>query len=818
MCLLIVFSVSLNGQEMKEGVNFPPYPLPENGYFKSGISLPVKLDNSKTRYFPPVFNQYGWSCNQASSIGYLLTYELARSRNAEANEPENQYPPLYAWNFLNTANTGNGVSYFDSWEIIKANGCPNVIDYPFQNDGTAWMSGYDKYFRAMKNRVLNNYSLAIGTPEGLQRLKEYLYNHFDGSRYGGVANFQIASGGMRFRILPTESANAGSPIIVGFGSIVGHAMTIVGYDDSVKLDFNGDGLFTNDLDINGDRIVDMSDWEKGALIVVNSWGKGWADNGKTYVAYSVLPKYGFEGGFWNRSVHLIDLAKDYAPRLTLKATLIHPFRNSIRIMAGVSTDPYADKPEHILEYPLFNYQGGPLPFGGSGAEPSVPFELGLDITPLLNYINPGEPVRFFLIIHDRSGYSLNGRVKEFSITDYSNDTLIITADQTDVPIKHSDSTFLSVMHSMEFKKVEVKEYPVEYVTIDNWYSLQLEAANLTSPFFWELDYGYKVVVSERPFPEIAGTPLGSGGNAQVFSHLSLPFSFPFYGEKYDDIIVNEDGSLFFESEFYEYPYVVDANLIFKIKKGIIPFGHDLLYYGSTNSILYQESDSLFTIFWTAMGVGGGTNQLFNVACYLYPDGKIEFHYGPLENDQELWVNYDAGLSRGDGRNYIVSPLATRYRYRSNALVTFTPYTFPDKIRIESGGLLFCRPEENNKNYDIHVRVQDKLNQVAFGVVHISTLDLAASELLDQNFPNPFISNTQIRFLVPEESQVSLILYDLSGRKVRTLVDEKLSKGQYQVNWNTRDDRNMDLIPGIYVGRLLVNDRDEKIKMLKIGKM
>ena len=48
-------------------------------------------------------------------------------------------------------------------------------------------------------------------------------------------------------------------------------MTIVGYDDAVKLDFNGDGQFTNDIDINGDFIVDMNDWEIGALIVVNSW-------------------------------------------------------------------------------------------------------------------------------------------------------------------------------------------------------------------------------------------------------------------------------------------------------------------------------------------------------------------------------------------------------------------------------------------------------------------------------------------------------------------------------------------------------------------
>ena len=134
------------------------------------------------------------------------------------------------------------------------------------------MSGYEKYYHAMQNKVHHNYSMSIGSPEGLQRLKQYLHDHFTGSKHGGLANFQIASGGIRFATLPADSYDTGSPIITRFGSIVGHAMTIVGYDDSVKVDFNGDGKYTNDIDINGDFEVDMSDWEKGALIVVNSWG------------------------------------------------------------------------------------------------------------------------------------------------------------------------------------------------------------------------------------------------------------------------------------------------------------------------------------------------------------------------------------------------------------------------------------------------------------------------------------------------------------------------------------------------------------------
>lgn len=815
LCLLVLISTALNGQEMKEGINFPPYPTPVGIGLKSE-NLPVRIDNSVKKYFPPVFSQYGWSCNQASSIGYLLTYELARVRDVSAYEPENQYPPLYSWNFLNGAKNTNGVSYFDSWEVIKANGCPNVIDYPFAKDESAWMSGYEKYHSAMENKVHHNYSLSVGDSEGLQKLKQYLHDRLIGSKHGGLANFQIASGGIRFATLPEDSYNAGSPIITSFGAVVGHAMTIVGYDDSVKMDFNGDGKYTNDLDINGDFEVDMSDWEKGALIVVNSWGKGWADNGKSYVAYNVLPRYGFDGGFWNRSVHLIDIVKDYTPQLAMKFTLVHPRRNSIKVMAGVSSDPDAEKPDYLMEFPLLNYQGGGLPFGGQGAEESAPFEIGLDISPMLSNIEPEKPVRFFLAIIESGGYVYNSKVKEFSVIDYTNGEIELISPQMEVPLTNYDTTFLHVNHSSDFKKVRVKDYDVEFVTANNWHSKQLEAANLVSPFRWELDYGYEAKVSSKDYPEVEGTRLGASGSSIIFTELELPFSFPFYGEKHDNIIVSEDGSLFFGNEFYEYPYVVDPSLIFKIKRGIIPFGQDLVYYNSSNGITYNETDTCFTVFWEAMGVADASSYFFNIACNLYPDGKIEFHYGPVEDHDELVTNYDSGMSRGDGRNYIISPLAIENKYVSNSLVTFDPHVFPDKISLKYTGLLLCRPEEENKEYDIHVRVQDKLNQVAYGVVPLSTINLSTAQLLAQNYPNPFNSGTNISFIIPEEGDVEFTIYDLSGRKLVKLVDDHLSKGRHEVKWNSMDSFNKPLPPGIYIGRLLVNDIDEKVKMLKIA--
>ncbi len=68
-------------------------------------------------------------------------------------------------------------------------------------------------------------------------------------------------------------------------------------------------------------------------------------------------------------------------------------------------------------------------------------------------------------------------------------------------------------------------------------------------------------------------------------------------------------------------------------------------------------------------------------------------------------------------------------------------------------------------------------------------------VLDQNYPNPFNPVTSIKFSIPEGSQVKLIVYDLLGNEVQTLVDEYKSPGTYSVKFN-----GAELTSGIYIYR------------------
>ncbi len=76
-----------------------------------------------------------------------------------------------------------------------------------------------------------------------------------------------------------------------------------------------------------------------------------------------------------------------------------------------------------------------------------------------------------------------------------------------------------------------------------------------------------------------------------------------------------------------------------------------------------------------------------------------------------------------------------------------------------------------------------------------------SYALSQNFPNPFNPGTLIRYQLPEKAKVALTIYNLLGRKVRTLVNAELEPGFKSVYWDGRDDRGRQVAAGVYLYEL-----------------
>ena len=73
--------------------------------------------------------------------------------------------------------------------------------------------------------------------------------------------------------------------------------------------------------------------------------------------------------------------------------------------------------------------------------------------------------------------------------------------------------------------------------------------------------------------------------------------------------------------------------------------------------------------------------------------------------------------------------------------------------------------------------------------------------LEQNYPNPFNPSTQIQFSLPTASYVHISIYNVSGEFVRTLVNDDMSAGIYNLTWNATDDEGRGVSSGVYIYRI-----------------
>ena len=82
-----------------------------------------------------------------------------------------------------------------------------------------------------------------------------------------------------------------------------------------------------------------------------------------------------------------------------------------------------------------------------------------------------------------------------------------------------------------------------------------------------------------------------------------------------------------------------------------------------------------------------------------------------------------------------------------------------------------------------------------------------------NIPNPFNPSTTIRYGLPEEANISLVVYDIRGNLVQTLKSDHQSSGWYDVVWNGQTADGKTTSTGIYFARLVASDYSQVIKML-----
>ncbi len=162
----------------------------------------------------------------------------------------------------------------------------------------------------------------------------------------------------------------------------------------------------------------------------------------------------------------------------------------------------------------------------------------------------------------------------------------------------------------------------------------------------------------------------------------------------------------------------------------------------------------------------------------------EFSNSQISNGEPIYygASFDWLKEEIDLSDFLGSQILIRFTFYSDSYLEIDGW-YLDDIKIVS--------------YDLSTRIEDE--------------GLKYKYSLEQNFPNPFNPSTQIKFQIAKTGLVSLKIYDVLGREVKTLMNEEKTPGNYSVEFTT----NNSISSGIYFYRLESGSFSQTRKMLLI---
>ena len=125
-------------------------------------------------------------------------------------------------------------------------------------------------------------------------------------------------------------------------------------------------------------------------------------------------------------------------------------------------------------------------------------------------------------------------------------------------------------------------------------------------------------------------------------------------------------------------------------------------------------------------------------------------------------------------------------------------------------------DRNNTDVTITYTIFDDQKEIiSKGTQTVTLKAIPDNYALHNNFPNPFNPVTNIFYDLPESGHVRMVIYDLLGREVTTLINETMESGYYATRWNGRNQYGEPVSAGIYFYHLQTGAYSKAQKMLLV---
>jgi hypothetical protein len=390
----------------------------------------------------------------------------------------------------------------------------------------------------------------------------------------------------------------------------------------------------------------------------------------------------------------------------------------------------------------------------------------------------------------------------------------------------------------------------------------LLAVNSAWAVFYEIPYDWIEINPAYP-GALPGTNSGIVNDDHNVGPFDLGFTFSFYGTDFTSIRLCSNGFASFTSTATTYsnaaiPSSANPNDL------VAPYWDDMNPSGTNYGEVFYYADpagEFFVAEWDSMAHFGSTivGEYYTFELILYPDGTIDYQYKAIEpGNMTPFPSATVGVENssgtigeqctfnGSGPLEPTAGMGIHIEIDFATPVTLSSFTAAIEeeemvLRWETASELDCygwvvqrdgedisevipgygttvEPHEYSyvdgsaqagETYSYRLKQIDIGGETTFSDPITMTMEAMVVEYgLQGNFPNPFNPQTMLRYSLREAGEVTLIVYDVNGRPVATVVDGWRDVGYHEATFD-----GTNLASGVYVYDLKVNDFSATGKMV-----